>query len=427
MKTIKMKLKSLLFGTFVFVSLLSFGQADGENRECDRMLYLAQQARVEKQDFKESSVYMIKAEKECGGLDKKNMSILIASLKNAISAIADANEQKAYIDTLCSAFDRARKVDAYDSADDLLWAYYQAQSNNPNPELSDSLFNAGIKVNGTATKEHYLSFYYYNLYVLYAGAPNLRVQNAYKTRMIQEYFSLSKLVTDAGMSVKAQENLNNYLNAIIQSCEDIVPELDNFLANVPTEKNNAVTTIQNFMLLLEQKQCTDVSQYEALVKKWDEIDPSLASKLAVGKLLMTKGKYSEAINAFREVQGITDDAELKDESQYSIAYCQFKSGSYKSSYSTAMSVGGSFKGKALILAAQAVAKNKDNCGVSTFERKCNFYYAVELLERARGEGESVGSMIGTYRSNFPTETEIFENGSPSTVTISCYGVTVSVK
>ena len=173
--------------------------------------------------------------------------------------------------------------------------------------------------------------------------------------------------------------------------------------------------------------CRDVSQYEALVKKWDEIDPSLASKLAVGKLLMTKGKYSEAINAFREVQGITDDAELKDESQYSIAYCQFKSGSYKSSYSTAMSVGGSFKGKALILAAQAVAKNKDNCGVSTFERKCNFYYAVELLERARGEGESVGSMIGTYRSNFPTETEIFENGSPSTVTISCYGVTVSVK
>ena len=181
------------------------------------------------------------------------------------------------------------------------------------------------------------------------------------------------------------------------------------------------------MSLLEQKQCTDVAQYESLVKKWDEIDPSLESKLAVGKLLMTKGKYSEAIKAFKEVQGLTDDANLKEESEYSIAYCQFKSGSYKSAYSTAMSVGGSFKGKALVLAAQAVAKNKDNCGVSTFERKCNFYYAVELLERARGEGESVGNMISGYKSNFPTETETFQNGSPSTVTISCYGVTVSVK
>lgn len=422
-----MNLKSLLFGTFLVGSLFSFGQADGENRECDRMLFLAQQARIEKQDYKESSIYMIKAEKECGGLDQKNMKILVASLKNTIATIADANEQKAYIDTLCGVFDRARKVDAYDSADDLLWAYYQAQSNNPKPELSDSLFRAGIKANGTATKEHYISFYYYNLYVLYAGAPNLKVQEEYKTRMIEEYFTLSKLINDAGMSVKAQENLNNYLNAIIQTCDDIVPELDKFLANVPAEKENAVASIKNFMALLEQKQCTEVAQYEALVKKWDEIDPSLESKLAVGKLLMTKGKYSEAISAFREVQGLTDDANLKEESNYSIAYCQFKSGSYKSAYSTAMSVGGSFKGKALVLAAQAVAKNKDNCGVSTFERKCNYYYAVDLLERARGEGESVGSMISSYSANYPTETEIFENGSPSTVTISCYGVTVSVK
>lgn len=422
-----MNLKSLLFGTFLVGSLFSFGQADGENRECDRMLFLAQQARIEKQDYKESSIYMIKAEKECGGLDQKNMKILVASLKNTIATIADANEQKAYIDTLCGAFDRARKVDAYDSADDLLWAYYQAQSNNPKPELSDSLFRAGIKANGTATKEHYISFYYYNLYVLYAGAPNLKVQEEYKTRMIEEYFTLSKLINDAGMSVKAQENLNNYLNAIIQTCDDIVPELDKFLANVPTEKENAVASIKNFMSLLEQKQCTAVAQYEALVKKWDEIDPSLESKLAVGKLLMTKGKYSEAISAFREVQGLTDDANLKEESNYSIAFCQFKSGSYKSAYSTAMSVGGSFKGKALVLAAQAVAKNKDNCGVSTFERKSNFYYVVELLERARSEGESVGSLIRSYSENYPTETEIFENGSPSTVTISCYGVTVSVK
>ena len=310
-----MNLKSLLFGTFVLGSLFSFGQADGENRECDRMLFLAQQARVEKQDFKESSVYMIKAEKECGGLDQKNMTILLASLKNAIATISDANEQKAYIDTLCSAFDRARGVNAYDSADDLLWAYYLAQSNNPNPELSDSLFSAGIKVNGTSTKEHYISYYYYNLYVLYAGAPNLKVQNGYKTRMIQEYFVLSDLINKAGMSLKTQESINTYLNVIIQSCDDIVPELDNFLANVPSEKENAVASIKNFMSLLEQKQCTEVAQYESLVKKWDEIDPSLESKLAVGKLLMTKGKYSEAIKAFKEVQGLTDDANLKEESE----------------------------------------------------------------------------------------------------------------
>lgn len=423
-----MKIKSLIFGAFILGSFMSFGQTQGENKECDRMLFLAQQARMEKQDYKESSIYMIKAEQICGGLDQKNMKILIASLKNTVATVQDAAVQKAYIDTLVAAWDRSVKVDAYDSGDDLLRAYYLTQATTPNPVKSDSLFSAGIKAQGTATKEHYVSFYYYNLYVLYAGSTG-DAQKEYKTRIIQEYFSLSKLINDAKMSVKAQENLNNYLNAVVQSCDDLLPELDNFLGNVPTDKAQAVMAIKNFISLLEQKECTSATQYEALVLKWDEIDPGLESKLAVGKSLMNNGKYSDATKAFREVLSLTDEADLKSEAEYSIAYCQFKSGSYMSAYNTAMSIDGTFKGKALTLAAQAVAANKDNCGISTFERKCNFYYAVDLLERASAAGESVGSLISSYRSHYPTEQEIFDSGidKGASVTIDCYHVTVTVK
>ncbi|MGB0915231.1 MAG: hypothetical protein ACPGVI_04120, partial [Crocinitomicaceae bacterium] len=69
--------------------------------------------------------------------------------------------------------------------------------------------------------------------------------------------------------------------------------------------------------------------------------------------------------------------------------------------------------------------NANNCGSSTFERKCNYIYAVQLLEQARSLGESTGGTISSFRNNFPTDSEKFENGSPSSVSLSCYGVSVN--
>jgi len=92
-----------------------------------------------------------------------------------------------------------------------------------------------------------------------------------------------------------------------------------------------------------------------------------------------------------------------------------------------MSVNGDLRGDALGIAGRAVGNNANNCGASTFDRKCNYIYAVQLLEQARAKGADVGSAISKFKANYPTDGEVFENGSPSSVTLSCYGVSVNPK
>jgi hypothetical protein len=64
----------------------------------------------------------------------------------------------------------------------------------------------------------------------------------------------------------------------------------------------------------------------------------------------------------------------------------------------------------------------NDCGATTFERKCNYYYAADLCERA-GDNESAKK----YRQNGPTSTEKFNNNNPSSIKLSCWGVTVSIR
>jgi hypothetical protein len=76
----------------------------------------------------------------------------------------------------------------------------------------------------------------------------------------------------------------------------------------------------------------------------------------------------------------------------------------------------------MLIAADCVAKTANNCGASTFNRKCNYYYAAQLALKAGNPGAAE-----KYKANAPSSDEIFNNNSPSTVTLECWGVTVDVK
>ena len=80
------------------------------------------------------------------------------------------------------------------------------------------------------------------------------------------------------------------------------------------------------------------------------------------------------------------------------------------------------RSKALLVAANCVAKTANSCGSSTFERKCNYYYAAQLANQAGEPG-----IASKFKANAPTADEIFSNNSPATLKLSCWNVTVDVK
>ena len=78
-----------------------------------------------------------------------------------------------------------------------------------------------------------------------------------------------------------------------------------------------------------------------------------------------------------------------------------------------------------MIAGLSVGANANNCGDSDFERRCNYIYAVQLLEQARSLGVSDNGAIAKFKANYPTTEQCFNNNSPTSYTLKCYGVTVN--
>lgn len=417
-----MKLGKLLFGavvgTFTLISINSFAQEETEQeKECLRMRFLAGEE-LKIQNYAGATKFYVRGEAICGGYDKANYDRMIGTIRNTISSETDKVKKTAYIDTLLTFYTKTEEKGFYDKVNDNIRATYIIQSSKPDRVKADELYTRGIAVSGTSTSETHISLFYYNLYTMYAEAPADK-KGEFKKRLIAEYFNLSKIVAEAKMSVKTQENLTTYFNNVVRSCEDILPELKDFMATLPQDLTMKKNTVNNFISLLESKSCTDSKEYEMLIDTLIAIDPSIDAVLAKAKLLRAKKRNTEAIATLKEAKTMTSDADKKEEIEYMIVEIQFGSGSYNAAYSTAMGISGKYRSDALKMAAACVAKLANSCGSSTLERKANYLYAAQLSERA---GDS--SAASKYRAAGPADGEWFDAGVNS-VSLSCWGVTVS--
>lgn len=416
-----MKIAKLLFGTlFITAAFVANAQEETEQeRECKRMRFLAGEE-LKIKNYAGATAYYIKGEQICGGYDKANYDRMIGTISNTIATETDKARKAAYIDTLVSAYDRTEEKGLYDVTNDLKRATYIIQSSKPNRAKADELYTRGIHKEGTSASEAHISYFYYNMYVLFTEAAADK-KPAMKQRLITEYFFLSKLVSSANMSVKAQENLTTYFNGVVKTCEDILPELKGFMSSFPQDIEAKKASVNNFITLLEAKNCTSSKEYEMLIDTLIKINPnSIDAVEQKAKLLLANKKYSEAIGAFKDAKGLTSDADKKDELDYKILTIMFSDqNSYKSAYNAALNASGKYKSESFKIAAQCVASMANSCGSSTFERKCNYIYAAQLADRA-GEG----GLASRYRALGPTEDDWFTAGVNS-LALTCWGVTVS--
>lgn len=422
-----MKLKTLLIGTsFIFLNFIGVAQETDQDRECKRMRFLAGEA-LKIQNYPEAAMYYLKGETICGGYEADNYERLLGTLKMVINGETDKARKTAYTDTIVGVYERTEKAGTYNQKDDLVRAAYLLNASKPDSKKADALFQRGIATQGKTVQEAYVSYYYYNLYALWFAAPEAE-KPVYKKRLIAEFFALSKLVGEANMSAKAQENLTTYFNYVVRSCDDILPELGGFMSSFSQDPAVKKVAVINLIKLLESKECTSANQYVQLIDTLVVMDPSsLEAQQMKAKAQLSKKDYRGAIATLNTAKELATDAAKKNEITYDIARAHYLAGSYTSAYNVALTVSGEWKGEALIIAGKSVGSNANNCGNSTFERKCNYIYAVQLLQQGKSLGASDGGASSNYTKQFPTEQEVFENGSPASVTLSCYGVSVSPK
>ncbi len=411
-----MKKLGFLLGMMLTTTML-MGQ---DSLECQRMkLFVTQE--LKDKDYAEATMYYLKGEEICNNYDQKKYNNMLQTIQNTISTENDKARKKAYIDTLIWAYDRAEKKGFFNEAQCAKRATYIMQTTAPDKEAADQLYLRAFEKNNSFTDAE-LTYYYYNLYTLYSVSTDDK-KGTYKKRLISDYFRLSRKIEKENLTARTQETLTTYFNNLVRTCDDILPELNGFMSTLPQDKEKKKKTVTNFLNLLKEKGCTESDEYEMLIDTIISIDNTIDAVLAKAQLLQVKKRYKESISVYRDAMAMTEADSVKNEILYIIGNIQYSNlSSYKAAYNTALTIGGAKRSKGLLIAANCVARLAMTCGASTFDRKCNYYYAAQLAEKAGSPG-----VAEKFRANAPSADEIFNNNSPASVVLSCWGVSVNVK
>ena len=419
----------LLFNVFSFYSQVD----ETKELECRRFKFLAQEERkaveidsalkVKLMHYKSEFTYLIKGESFCGNYSKNNYYQILRSGQDILKLEKDSKIKSRYIDTL---FLINKKIDLLKFGDKnivLKLADYCLLKSVIERDLCDNYYLIALRDTSLKFSDVNIINYYSNLYSLYLTEQDTLKKSTYKKRLISDYFMLSKLITYKKLQARTLESIVNVFNGIVRNCEDLLPDLVVFMNELPQEKEAKIKTVTNFLNLMKEKSCSSSKEYEMLVDTLIKIDGSIETMIEKAELLIVKKRYTEGLASFNAAKKMTEDLVKLNEIDFQILEVQFHNlNNYQTSYRLALGISGSNKNKALQIAAKCVANSANSCGSSTFDRKCNYYYAAELAERA---GDSVAA--SRYRASAPSSDEKFNNNNPSTVSLSCWGVTVNVR
>ena len=430
----------MIYKGFVILTLLilnvfiSLSQNDSiKLRECNRLKFLAQEERklvgldssvsIKLMHYKMEFTYLLRGEAVCGNYTKNYYNYIIRSGQDILKLEKDLKIKSRFIDTL---FLINKKIDSLKFGDKniiLKLADYALLKSEMERTVCDTYYSTAFKDTSLKFTNENLTNYYSNLYSLYSSELDVTAKKLYKQRLISDYFMLSRLISVKKLSSKTQESISNIFNGTIKNCEDLLPDLKVFISELPKDIDLKIKTTTNFISLLKEKSCIDSKEYEMLVDTLIKFDKSTATILAKAELLIVKKRFNEAISSLNSAKAMTKDAVQLEDIDFQILEVQFHNlNNYQTAYRLAMGIYGTNKSKALQMAAKCVANTSNSCGSSTFDRKCNYYYAAELAERAGDSGAA-----SRYRASAPSSEEKFNNNNPSTVSLSCWGVTVNVR
>ncbi len=405
----------------IFMTTLFFGQEMDNNKECQRMLLFVSQE-LKMKNYAMASMYYLKGETICGEeYGAKEYDAMSKTLRNTIITEKDNVRKKLYTDTLLGVYDRMDAKGYYNEVESSKRATFIMMSSKPDYKKADEIYLRAFE-NNNKFNDAELTYYYYNLYTLFSITSGDE-QTAFKKRLISDYFLLSKKIESEKFASSTQQSLTGYFNSLVRSCDDILPELNGFMSSLPQDKEAKKKAVNNFLKLLKEKGCTESNEYEMLIDTIISIDNTIDAVLAKAQLLKVKKRFKESISVYQTAVQMTELDSIKNEIMMDVLDIQYSNlNEYRTAYNTALTIKGMNRSKALLVAANCVAKTANSCGSSTFERKCNYYYAAQLANQAGEPG-----IASKFKANAPTADEIFSNNSPATLKLSCWNVTVDVK
>lgn len=338
----------------------------------------------------------------------------IVILSDKIRRAADEAEKQAYIDTVMMVYDQratyfgdngnvlARKgLDYMKYRPDELQTIYDILSQSVDIEKNSSL-------DGT-------------LDALFKVCIQLYQEGlADKIVIIENYDKIMGIVEyNIQHNAKNKAKFQNLQAAIeknfepFASCEDLIPIYEKKFAEAPED----IALLEKISYMLDKKDCTSSKLFEDVSVQYHKLNPSPESAFMLGKLMLKKEDYAQAMTYFKEAVNM-EDAEKVYNAYILLSHCYQIQGNFPEARAMAEQAikYDPTKGEPYMIIGQLYALSSDKCKVDGDKVAANavFWVAVDMYEKAKQVDKSVAAeadkVIKDYSKYFPDTQTIFFSG-----------------
>lgn len=418
-----MKIKNLLLGLGLLTGVFTTGNvvAQEKSEACKDASSLGYDAISNKEWNFAIEQYLI-AIKECPADADVYGNMLYAMTERY--ATLEGDSKKNLGDSIVTYYEEMFTKTGYDVEGGAYYAQFLQSNEFTTFDKIDTLFTNYIQKFKEKSSGAFTTPYYANLYMLYANEKDAAKATEYKTRFLEDYLLLSEYNAKSEMDDATKASIANYFDSyfftVAKECSDILPVVKNKLANLPEDKEALKKDVQNFMQILEKKKCTDSDEYAELLKiSVEKLEPTPTTMLSYGMYLYDHGKKSEGLAKMKEAANLETDPTKKAQMNYNVLVKTYSAGRYKEAFNLAKGISGAQKGDAILIQAKCIAATAMSSGVSTFERKSNYWLAVDYAKKAQAAGASASSSIAKWCGLAPTIRDAFSEGFQEGSSVNC--------
>ncbi len=220
-------------------------------------------------------------------------------------------------------------------------------------------------------------------------------------------------------SEKVEDLFTPYAN-----CDDLISLFSDKFE--PTTED--VNFLKRITKVLDNKDCTNSDLFFNASSRLHELAPSAASASKMAKMNVSKNKYSDAINYFKQAIELEEQDKTKARYYLELADAYRISGSFSSARSSAYKSAELRPdwGEPFISIANIYATSVKKCGSTDFEQATVYWLVVDKFIKAKSIDASVtdkaNKSIATYSKIFPNTEMCFFNGieSGQTYLVECW-------
>lgn len=163
---------------------------------------------------------------------------------------------------------------------------------------------------------------------------------------------------------------------------------------------------------LDKKKCQDDPLYFDVIKKLYGLEPTPASAYLIGKMLLNKQKYAEAIDYLKQADQLEDTDAVSNSYKYiAEAYRVLKNYSASRSYALKAASLSPNDGEPYMIIGNLYAESAKECGDNELTKRVAYWAAVDMFTKAKqvdgNLAEAADKQIAIYSQYFPSMETIF--------------------